>query len=372
MRILAVNWQDLSNPLAGGAEVHLEEILQRVVQWGHQVTLACSAYPHAAPEELINGIRVVRAGNRYNFNFVAPRLVGRLLQQERYDVIVEDINKIPFYLPLYHRLPHLAIIPHLFGKNIYQEANALIASYVYLAEKPIPRVYRHSRFLAISQSTRDDLIARGIAAENVAVAECGVDHSVYKPDPASKRFDQPTVIYLGRLKKYKSVQHLVAALPLVRHHVPNARLVIVGSGDYQPMLQKQAQELNLGDAVEFTGYVSLEQKLEYLRRAHISTYPSPKEGWGITNIEANACGTPVVAANVPGLKDSVSGGQSGLLYDYGNIEQLAECLTRLLLDQPLHERMCKGGIEWAAKFTWERCARDSFTEIERAAGVHRG
>src|SRR5690606_9338155 len=115
-----------------------------------------------------------------------------------------------------------------------------------------------------SQSTRDDLIARGIAAGNVAVAECGVDHSVYQPDPASKRFDQPTVIYLGRLKKYKSVQHLVAAMPLLRRQVPNARLVIVGSGDYQSLLQKHAQELNLGNAVEFTGYVTLEQKLEYL------------------------------------------------------------------------------------------------------------
>ncbi len=374
MRILAVNWQDLTNPQAGGAEVHFEEILSRVVQWGHHVTLACSNYPGGRAEEEINGIRIVRSGNRYNFNFVAMRMITRLLDREPYDVVVEDINKIPFYLPLFIDRPHLAVIPHLFGKNIYQEANAVIASYVYLAEKPIPRVYRNSRFLAISQSTREDLIARGIRSERVAVSECGVDHSVYRPDPASRRYERPTILYLGRLKKYKSVQHMIEALPLIRQAVPTVRALIVGDGDHLPALRELTERLGQSDAVEFTGFVTLESKLEYLRRSHLSIYPSPKEGWGITNIEANACGTPVVAANVPGLRDSVSDGVSGLLYEYGNIRQLADQVIELLSNSVRHQQMSEGGINWAAKFTWERCARESFAEIERSAaeGARRG
>ncbi len=365
MRILAVNWQDLTNPLSGGAEVHIEEILKRVASWGHQVTLVCSNYPGGKERDDRDGLQIRRRGSRQNFNFVAPSLVKSILAESSYDLIVEDINKIPFYLPLWHKRPHLAIIPHLFGKNIYQEANAIVASYVYLAEKPIRRVYRRSHFLAISNSTREDLVSRGIGRERIDVAECGVDHGVYNTISSSTRFEEPTILYLGRVKKYKSVQHVVAALPLVQRSIPNARVLVVGGGDYLDELKAQTAKLGLEGSVVFAGFVSEEQKLEYLRRSHISVYPSPKEGWGITNIEANACGTPVVAADSPGLRDSVNTGESGLLYEYGNIEDLSSQIVRLLNDQELHDKISRSAVTWAGRFTWEDCAKRSFAAMER-------
>ena len=261
---------------------------------------------------------------------------------------MEDINKIPFYLPMFFKLPHLAVIPHLFGKNIYQEANPVIASYVYFAEKPIKSVYRKSGFLAISNSTRDDLVNRGIAADRIGVAECGVDHALYTPEQPVIKYDRPTIVYLGRLKKYKSVHHLIQALPLVRRAVPDARVLIVGDGDYMDALKQLVAKLRLQDAVEFTGFVPSAQKLTHLRRSHISVYPSPKEGWGITNIEANACGTPVVAADAPGLRDSVSPEKSGLLYPYGNLDEMARQIVRILTDKPLYQSLSRGAIEWAS------------------------
>lgn len=367
MRILAVNWQDLTNPYAGGAEVHLEEILLRAVKWGHEVTLACSGYPGSKKREIINGIEIYRKGSRHNFNFLAPALVREVLDDKPYDLIVEDINKIPFYLPLFFRHPHLAVIPHLFGKNIFQETNPIIASYVYLSERPIKRVYHQSGFLAISNSTRDDLVGRGVAADRISVAECGVDHQFYSPELPTVKYDRPTVVYLGRVKKYKSVHHLIQALPQVQKAVPNVRALIVGDGDYLDHLKRLVVELDLESAVEFTGYVPAAQKLIHLRRSHISIYPSPKEGWGITNIEANACGTPVVAADAPGLRDSVSSEKSGLLYPYGNLEQMAGQIIRLLTDQSLYAALSQGAIDWASRFTWEDCARRSIACMERTA-----
>lgn len=365
MRILAINWQDLTHPQAGGAEVHLEEILRRAVAWGHEVSLACCTYPGCKLREDIGGMQVYRKGGRQSFNFVAPSLIRRILDEKPHDLIVEDINKIPFYLPLFFKLPHLAVIPHLFGRNIYQETNPVIASYVYLAEKPIKSVYRRSGFLAISESTRDDLIGRGIEAGRIGVAECGVDHETYTPEQPLVKYDRPTVIYLGRLKKYKSVHHLIQALPLVRRSVPDARVLIVGDGDYLQPLRKLTADLKLQDAVEFTGFVDSATKLMHLRRSHISVYPSPKEGWGITNIEANACGTPVVAANAPGLRDSVNPDKSGLLYPYGNIEDFAQQLIRLLTDRPLYEKLVQGGLAWARRFTWDDCAKRSIAIMEK-------
>jgi glycosyltransferase involved in cell wall biosynthesis len=256
------------------------------------------------------------------------------------------------------------VIPHLFGTAIYRETNPIVASYVFLAEVPLRRIYRDSNFLVISDSTKADLVRRRIPAERITVAECGVDHDFYRPATLPEKYDRPTIVYLGRVKRYKSVQHLISALPPVLERVPEAQLIIVGTGDYLPRLIAQARKLRVEGAVKFTGYVSHEEKREHLRRSHVSVYPSPKEGWGITNIESNACGTPAIAANSPGLRDSVSPGKSGLLYPYGDIKQLAGAIVKVLTDRDLAARLSAGAIEWAAKFTWDDCARRSFTAVE--------
>jgi len=358
VNILALNWNDLSNPYAGGAEVHLAELLRRLVAYGHRVTLFCSNYPGGKPEEVIAGIRIVRRGNRYNFNLIAPLHLRRLARAETFDLLVEDVNKIPFYTPLYLRLPTLVVIPHLFATTVFREINAVLATYIYLAERPVVRVYRGFPFNVISESTADDLAARGIPRADISVIHCGIDAATYSHDPAAAKYERPTVLYLGRIKKYKSVQHLVRAMALVRERVPGARLMVVGTGDYLAPLRALAAKMRLGDDVEFPGYVPLEEKVARMRRAHVAVLPSLKEGWGLTNIEANAVGTAVVAADSPGLRDSVRDGETGLLYPYGDIAALAERLVRVLTDVPLRQRLEAGALRWAARFNWDDAARE--------------
>ena len=358
MNILALNWNDLKNPYAGGAEVHLEELLRRLVTYGHRVTLFCSGWSGCAAEEEVEGIRIIRRGNRYNFNLVAPLHLRRLVRRERFDILVEDINKIPFYTPLYLRIPRLVVIPHLFADSVFQEINFVLGSYIYLAERPLIRVYGRYHFNVISESTRRDMIARGVPPERVSVIHCGIDRSVYHPDPSVSKYEQPTVLYLGRIKKYKSVQHLIAAFAIVRRELSGARLMIVGDGDYLPHLKTQVRQLELGESVEFPGYVSQAEKVERMRRAHVAVLPSLKEGWGLTNIEANAVGTAVVAADSPGLRDSVRDGETGLLYPYGDVIKLADCLLRILRDEALRRRLEAGGLQWAEHFNWDTAARE--------------
>ncbi len=356
MNILALNWQDLKNPMSGGAEVHLEELLRRLVIKGHTVTLFCSNFPGGAREEMVDGVRILRAGNRYNFNLIAPCHIRRLVRQERFDLFLEDINKIPFYSPLYIDLPSIIIIPHLFSTAVFEEINFVLGSYIYLMERPLRRVYRNRRFCVISESTMGDLVSRGIPDGNITVIHCGIDRSVYGNHRGYAKFDYPSVLYLGRIKKYKSVQHLIAAFALVRKQVPEARLAVVGTGDYLPALRHQAEELHLSDAVVFTDFVPSEVKVEYMCRSHLMVYPSLREGWGLTNIEANSCGTAVIAADSPGLRDSVRDGVSGLLYEYGNIGQLAEHILSLLSDPARRQQLEQGGVRWAAQFDWDMAA----------------
>ncbi len=356
MNLLVLNWNDLKNPYAGGAEVHLEELLRRLVARGHKATLLCSGWPGCEREETIQGIRVIRCGNRYTFNLVAPSHLRRLARKSHYDLLIEDINKIPFYTPLYLKMKRLVVIPHLFATTVFHEINFLLGTYIFLAERPLVTVYRDCHFNVISESTADDIAARGVHRENISVIHCGIDRAQYFRDASVTKYEQPTILYLGRVKKYKSIQHLILALMKIRALVPNARLMIVGSGDYLDSLKSLVRSLDLTDAVEFPGYVSAAEKVERMRRAHVAVLPSLKEGWGLTNIEANACGTVVVAARTPGLKDSVKDGESGFLYEYGNTGELADKIISLLTDQPLRQRLECGGIAWSDRFSWDNAA----------------
>ncbi|SYZ73529.1 conserved hypothetical protein [Candidatus Zixiibacteriota bacterium] len=368
MNILALNWQDLTNPQAGGAEVHLEELLRRLVKKGHRVTLFCSSFPGAAPEEVIQGVRIIRRGSRFNFNLVAPWHLRRLVRSERFDLMIEDINKIPFYTPLYMDIPTLVVVPHLFSTTVFKEINFLLGFYIYFSERPLVKVYKKCKFNVISESTADDIARRGIPRENISIVHCGIDAAIYNHDASIRKYESPTILYLGRVKKYKSVDHLIAAFKLVLDKVPEAQLKIVGSGDYLPKLKALAEDLKIADRVHFPGFVSLEDKVEIIRRSHVAVYPSLKEGWGLTNIEANACGTTVIAANVPGLKDSVVDNETGLLYPYGDINQLANKILAVITDEGTRCRLEKGGREWAGRFNWDRAGEEFMAAMEKVIG----
>ncbi|MFQ6033031.1 MAG: glycosyltransferase family 4 protein, partial [Candidatus Zixiibacteriota bacterium] len=265
MKILAINWEDLKNPLSGGAEVHLQEILKRIVRAGHQVTLLCSSFPGARPTDESDGIRIIRKGSRHNFNWVTPFAFKALLKEQKWDIVIEDINKIPFYTPLYHRLPLLVVIPHLFADTVFKEINPILGLYIYLSEKPIPTIYKGFKFMVISESTKEDLTKRGIPEDDIFVIKCGIDQALYRDKPQIEKYSTPTIIYLGRLKKYKSIDHLLTGFSLLLDKIPEARLVIVGDGDYKANLIDFARKLGLGSRVEFTGYVDKEEKV----RRHI-------------------------------------------------------------------------------------------------------
>jgi glycosyltransferase involved in cell wall biosynthesis len=287
---------------------------------------------------------------------VAPFAFKALLKEQEWDIVIEDINKIPFYTPLYHRLPLLVVIPHLFADTVFKEINFILGLYIYLSEKPIPNIYKGFKFMVISESTKEDLVKRGIPEGDVFVIKCGIDQALYVVNPQIEKYSAPTIIYLGRLKKYKSIDHLLTGFSLLLERMPEARLVIVGEGDYKGRLMDLAGKLNLENRVEFTGYVDKQEKVKRLQKSWVAVYPSLKEGWGLTNIEANACGTPVIASNVPGLKDSVIEGKTGLLFEYGNVQQLSGCMLKILSDTEYRENLIRGGLSWARSFSWDETA----------------
>ena len=371
MRILAINWQDRMHPLAGGAEVHLHEILARLATRGHVITLLCSRFPGSAPREEYDNLLVARHGGRDTFNWSMPGQVRRLLRETAFDVVIDDINKIPLATPTYVRLPILAVVHHLFGRAIFREVNPLSASYVFLMESRMPRLYRRTPVMAVSESTKDDLARRGLEPQTIAVVHNGIDPSIYRADPGLPKGETPVIAYVGRLKKYKSIDHLLAAVRTLRDRFPALRLYIVGAGDDEPRLRRLAAQLAVADRVTFTGFAAAEEKVGVMRRAWTVVCPSLKEGWGLTNIEANACGTPAICADVPGLRDSVQDGVTGLLYPYGDVGALVERLQHVLTDRTLRDRLSKGAMAWAGQFSWDKAAERTEAILEHVAGGDR-
>ncbi len=358
LRLLVVNWQDIENPQAGGAEVHLHEIFRRLAQRGYAVTLLCSGWRGAAPRAELDGIEVRRVGGRHSFTLLATRYYQRHLRHIRFDLVVEDINKIPLFTPLWVEPPVVGLVPHLFGGTAFREAALPFAAAVWLAERPVPYFYQDVPFQAISESTAEDLVERGLPRSGIRVIRPGLDHSRFSPDPAARRFDRPTFVYLGRLKRYKGLEAVVDALGRLAAEGIEARLVVAGKGDHADRLRSYAGARAPG-RVEFLGYISEEEKVDLLRRAWATVYPSPKEGWGLTNVEAAACGTPALASDSPGLRESVAHERSGLLVRHGSVEAWARALRRIARDEALRKRLGAGAIGFASEFGWDRTASET-------------
>ncbi len=356
MNILLINWQDRENPQAGGAEIHLHEIFGRLAARGHRIRLICSGWRGGSARATVDGIEVERCGERNSFALLGRGAVGRALARETPDVVVEDINKVPLVVANLTDRPLGVIVPHLFGGSVFQEAWWPLATLVWLLERPIPLLYRRAWFQAISESTRDDLVGRGVASERITVVHPGVDTRLFRPAAGVARAGRPSFLYIGRLRRYKGVEHAIRALAIARRSRSDLGLDVAGAGEDRPRLERLARRLGVAEQTRFLGRVSEAEKLQLLRSSWGNIFPSCKEGWGITNMEAAGCGTPSLAADSPGLRDSVRHGQTGYLVPHGDADALAARMLELAGAPGLVERLGRQARQFAEQMSWENTA----------------
>lgn len=360
MRLLVINWQDRENPQGGGAELHLHEIFGRLAARGHTVHLLCSGFDGAPGRATLDGIEVYRVGGRYTFQFLAKRFYRRNLARHDYDFVIEDLNKVPLFTPLWKPRRCALIVHHLFGSTAFHEASAPMAALVWLSERPIGRLYRNTPVEAVSDSTAQDLVQRGIPRQNIRVIYNGVNLKHLTPNPA-ERSATPLFSYMGRVKKYKRIDLVIKAFARVEN--ADARLEIAGAGNYGAELEKLVQSLDLASRVRFLGRISEDEKLSLLRRSWATVLASPKEGWGISNLEAAACGTPVIAVDSPGIRESVMDGETGYLVP-SSAAEIAAKMNALIDDPALVSTLGSKGRAFAEAFTWDRAADDTESDLE--------
>lgn len=352
--ILIINWQDWTNPLSGGAEVHLHEIFRRLTS-DFKISLLCTHFKKAREAEEIDGIRIYRVGSRNFFNFCVPKAYKKLSEEEKFDLVIEDLNKIPFFGGRFIREKRIALIHHLFGKTIFTETNPISASYVYFSEKLIPKHYKKIPIIAVSKSSKDELVETGIPEDNVKIVYNGVDIESYHSDVKIKK--NPTIICLARMKKYKRMDILLDSIPEIVKEIPDLQVILVGEGDALPRLKEISRKKKIENAVKFTSFVPAPEKIQLLSSSWVSVNTSPKEGWGLTSIESQACGTPSVVPYSPGLRETVKDGVSGYIYPFGDTKGLSDTLIRMLKDKNSIEKMGKQARKWAENFSWDESAK---------------
>lgn len=358
MRLLILSWRDPRNPRAGGAELYTHEVARRLVVRGDTVEWFVAGFPGGAAEEDLDGVHVVRSGRQWTVHVRAYRHY-RGARQLDFDAVIDEVNTIPFFTPLWARIPSLMLIYQLAREVWWHESAFPINAVGWTVEPAYLRLYRRTPALTISASTETDLRNMGFTAP-ITVLPIGLEPLV-APEVAKE--NAPTFIYVGRMAPSKRVHDIVEAFAIFGR----GRLWLVGDGDagYLATLRRRVGALGLDGKVEFLGRLSTDEKHERMARAHVLLMASVREGWGLSIAEANACGTPAIAYDVPGLRDAVREGETGFVVE-PSPRWMAKAMTQLLTDEALYARFAAAGRAWSSTFSFDAATDAMRSAIEAA------
>jgi len=363
LRILWMNWRCIKHPLAGGAEVYTHEIAKRLAAMGHEIILATSKPGNLPHREVIDGYTVIRRGGKYTVYLGAKKTYHELKERSwKPDVIIDEVNTIPFLTPLYTKEP-IAMLIHQLCKDCWAYAIHPLAQPIgWWLERKLHNIYvkaakkeKLKTIITVSPSTKQDLTQLGYPENLIHIVYNGLDWETYKDCANICKNKEDLVTYVGRITPYKRIEDLLKAWKTVEQEHNNAELIIAGRAEpkYLKKLMKLTKKLNL-KRTKFRINIPQQEKKQLLAKAKILVYTSTREGWGQTTIEAAACKTPTIAYNVPGLKDAIKHTQTGILVEPGNIHQLAHAIIVLLADDNLRNKLAESAYRYAQQFSWDK------------------
>ncbi|MDD5178471.1 MAG: glycosyltransferase family 4 protein [Candidatus Nanoarchaeia archaeon] len=357
MKILLLNWRDLKNPDAGGAELYVHRLFTDLAEKGYDIDWFCSSFKNCNIKESYDGINFIRRGTRVSVVFYA--FFHYLFN--KYDFVVEAYNGVPWGTPIYVRKKKMGIFFHRLGDVYIKELGSIVGGFSKFFEDNLMKlIYKRMKFVTISESSKKGMIEIGLKEKNISIINPGVDLAMFK---RGRKTIIPTICSVGRLNEYKSIDHLIKAMPLILKKVKNASLLIAGRGYKEKELKDLVNSLGLQNNIKFLGFISNESLSRLYNGSWVLVNTSMKEGWGLTAIDAAASGTAIINADSPGLRETVLDNENGFLYKYGNIEELSEKIIKILTDSELRKKFEKKGIEFGKQFDWNRINEKFFNLI---------
>lgn len=369
MNILILSWRGPGHPNAGGAETSTHEHAKGWVKAGHQCTLFTSYYHGAKKEEKIDGVNIIRRGNQILGVHIQAIKWCLFESHPKYDLVVDQFHGIPFFTPIYVRVKKLAFI-HEVAKEVWivntwsNTFFKILAVLGMLLEPWVFRIfYKKLPFITVSESTKKDLVDWGIPRKNITVIHNGVDRSFAKTELVKEK--KKALIFLGALNRDKGIEDALKTFSILNQSNSDLQFWVVGKGDptYLKNLRQKTKQLAIDRKVKFWGYVSEEKKFQLLARAHLLINPSIREGWGLVVIEAATVGTPTIGYDVPGLRDSIVNGKTGILCPK-NPNDLARSVLSLLNNEDYYQSLRKNCLKWSKRFSWDKSVKLGLKLIE--------
>lgn len=361
-RIVVLNWMDISNPKAGGQEKYVYEMSRRLVNSGYRVTWITSRYPGSSCRDIISGIEVIRTGNIYTYFIRYFRFYFKLRKDS---IFFLSMNAIPFLLPL-SRKNRLVMIHHRFDLKVMKEKIGLLAYFSYFLQEFInPILYRKDHLIANSTSSLEDFIKMGY--QDVNLVKLGIDLPKFTSENKKKLIVSP-----GPLKPWKHhdlVMKAFSKLPKVWE------LIVFGSFEsenYKQVLHSLAIELGISERVKFLGRISDDEMRRVYMDSKLCVLGTEKEGWGLVAMEAQSYGCPVVAFDVPGIRDSVLQRKTGILLKFGDVNAMAEALKELIDNDSIYREMSRLARERASLYSWDQCYIDFLKHLAMVSGSIKG
>jgi glycosyltransferase involved in cell wall biosynthesis len=350
-RIHMLAWRDLDDVEAGGSEVHAAEVARLWSEAGIEVQMRTSHAQGHPVRARRDGYEVIRKAGRY---LVFPRAAAAEAAH-RYgprDALVEIWNGMPFFSPLWATGPRIVFLHHIHADMWKMVLPPNLARAGDTLERVVaPRVYRRSRMVTLSPSSKAEMLEVGFRDELVEVVPPGIDPSF---TPGGAKSPTPLILGVGRLVPVKRFDRLIRAAVEARRSAPDLTLRLIGTGPERTALEALVDDLDARSYVQFAGRVDDDELVASYRSAWAVASSSVREGWGMTLTEAAACGTPAVATRIPGHVDAIAEGTSGLLAD--DDADLARQLARIVTDADLRARLSAGALRHASTFTWTNTA----------------
>ena len=362
MNILALTWKHPQDPTAGGAERYLVEVASRWVQSGHGVTIFGPSGPGdrgrtgpGIPSE----IRYIGSGSRLTVFRRARAYLGT--QGATYDAVLETVSTRPFAA---HRVVGRRAVALYYqtAEEVWGQEFPLPLAVLgrYLLEPRWVRSLRDASVVAISPSTASALQRFGVRAQGVVPPGCDAPTELDLRDRPS---DAPRLLWIGRMVRTKRPDDVISAHALLRERIPTASLEMVGTGYLrQQLAARQAP------GVRLRGSLADHEKRMLLVQADLLLVPGTREGWGIVAMEAAAYGVPVIAYDIPGLRDAVVDGDTGVLVA-PNPTALARAADEVLSSPLLWRRLSRSARERALAFSWDRCASELLDYLSWSTGA---
>jgi len=210
--------------------------------------------------------------------------------------------------------------------------------------------------------------------DKVDVIPNGIDAESFKHDVSidlyRRKYVPPgdkLVFFVGRLVYEKGVQTAIEAMTLIMNKVPNVTFVVAGTGPHLNQLKAMVSAFGLEGKVKFTGHLDTDALYAFYRSADLTVVPSLYEPFGMVVLESMAMGTPTIVADTGGLSEIVVHEETGLKFEPGNADSLAEAMLRILTDPGLSERITADAKAYLGdRYDWERIARSTI-EVYRSA-----